>query len=78
MATSGGSGGCTTTGAAARKVYNSPELRERLVELCPTAFKDAYREILATSEFCPLVSPASLSVYLCAFVVLCTTQTRCC
>ena len=57
MATSGGSGGCTTTGEAARKFYNSPELRERLVELCPAAYQDAYRDILATSEFCTLVSP---------------------
>ena len=50
MATSGGSGGCTTTWAASRKFYSNPAIRERLVQLCPLAYRPMYREILANSE----------------------------
>ena len=40
MATSGGSGGSTTTAGASRKFYSDPEMRERLVLLCPDEKKD--------------------------------------
>ena len=62
MATSGGSGGCTTTGAASRKFYNSPDMRERLAQLCPLAYRLVYREILANSELCRLSQPQFLSL----------------
>lgn len=51
MATSGGSGGNTTTAEAARKVYKMPEIRDRLVELCPPRHKFVYDEIITNSEF---------------------------
>ena len=35
IAFNGGSGGNTTTAEAARKEYQAPELRDRLVALCP-------------------------------------------
>ena len=50
MATSGGSGGNTTTAAAARKVYGLPELRGRLVDLCPPEKAYVYEEILNHSK----------------------------
>ena len=49
MATSGGSGGNTTTAQAARTVYQDPEIRSRLVDLCPQEFKAAYSRILANN-----------------------------
>ena len=62
MATSGGSGGCTTTGAASRKFYSNPAIRERLVQLCPLAYRPVYREILANSELRLLSQPNFLSI----------------
>ena len=59
MATSGGSGGNTTTGEAARKVYRLPELRGRLVDLCPPEHKFVFEAILFHSES----SPHDLSPY---------------
>ena len=50
MATSGGSGGNTTTAAAARKFYRSPELRERLVLLCPEEYQYTARDIFFHSK----------------------------
>ena len=46
MATSGGSGGNTTTGQSSRKMFSNPAIRERLVALCPEAFQDNYRRCL--------------------------------
>ena len=46
MPTNGGSGGNTTTAEAARKVYQTPELRDRLVALCPEQYKFVFGEIL--------------------------------
>ena len=46
MPTNGGSGGNTTTAEAARKVYQTPELRERLVALCPDQYKFVFGQIL--------------------------------
>ena len=46
MPTNGGSGGNTTTAEAARKVYQTPELRDRLVALCPDQHKFVFSEIL--------------------------------
>ena len=46
MPTNGGSGGNTTTAEAARKVYQTPELRDRLVALCPDQYKFVFGEIL--------------------------------
>ena len=43
---SGGYGGNTTTAEACRKVYRSTELRERLVNLCPDLYKEAFRQLL--------------------------------
>ena len=51
MATSGGSGGNTTTADAARKVYRMPDLRSRLVDLCPPEHKFVFEEILFHSEY---------------------------
>jgi hypothetical protein len=51
MATSGGSGGNTTTAEAARTVYKDPSIRARLVDLCPEQFKSAYGKILSNSEY---------------------------
>ena len=51
MATSGGSGGNTTTAEAARTVYKDPSVRARLVDLCPDDFKTAYAKILFNSEY---------------------------
>lgn len=53
MATNGGSGGCTTTAEASRKVYKDPNLRARLVEMCPEPYRAVYSEILSTSESLP-------------------------
>ena len=50
MATSGGSGGCTTTAEASRKVYNTPKIRERLVQHCPEDKRDTMRKILTNSK----------------------------
>ena len=50
MATSGGSGGNTTTAEAARTVYKDPAIRARLVELCPEPYKAHYSTILSNSE----------------------------
>ena len=44
---SGGRAGNTTTSEAARKVFMSKELRDRLVNLCPPLYKAAYEKILA-------------------------------
>ena len=43
---SGGRAGNTTTSEAARKVFMSKELRDRLVNLCPLLYKAAYEKIL--------------------------------
>ena len=51
MATSGGSGGNTTTGQTARRFYSSLEMRERLVAMVPEEHRDNFREILFTSEY---------------------------
>ena len=51
MATSGGSGGCTTTGEASRKMYGSVELRERLVQHTPEDKRDLIRKILTNSKY---------------------------
>ena len=51
MATSGGSGGNTTTGQTARRFYSSVEMRERVVAMVPEEYADTFREILSTSEF---------------------------
>jgi hypothetical protein len=50
MATSGGSGGCTTTGEASRKMYGSLELRERLVQHSPEDNRVLIRKILTNSK----------------------------
>ena len=50
MATSGGSGGSTTTAGASRKFYSNPEMRERLVLLCPDEKKDIIRQILTNGN----------------------------
>ena len=50
MATSGGSGGSTTTAGASRKFYSDPEMRERLVLLCPDEKKDIIRQILTNGN----------------------------
>ena len=50
MATSGGTGGNTTTGQSARLFYQNPDVRERLVELCPQEFRETFREILFYSK----------------------------
>ena len=50
MATSGGSGGTTTTAEASRKVYTNPEIRERLVQHCPLDKRDIVRRILTNSK----------------------------
>ena len=50
MATSGGSGGNTTSAEAARKVYWNAEIRDRLVNLCPPQFKFLFDKILFTSK----------------------------
>ena len=52
MATSGGTGGNTTTAAAGRKVYGSPELRGRLLDLVPPRFKFVMDQIMTNSKFC--------------------------
>ena len=44
---SGGYGGNTTTSEACRKFYRSPELRARLVDLCPPLYKAAFDKILS-------------------------------
>ena len=46
MPTNGGSGGNTTTAEATRKVYQTPELRDRFVALCPDQHKFVFSEIL--------------------------------
>ena len=46
MPTNGESGGNTTTAEAARKVYQTPELRDRLVAPCPGQYKFVFGEIL--------------------------------
>ena len=51
MATNGGSGGNTTTAEAARKFYSTPELRQRLVDLCPPKYKFMYEQILFHSKY---------------------------
>ena len=51
MATSGGSGGNTTTAEAARTVYKDPTVRARLVDICPEPFKTAFAKILSNSEY---------------------------
>lgn len=43
---SSGHGGTTTTSEDARKVFGSTELRQRLVNMAPDAYKAAYDEIL--------------------------------
>jgi hypothetical protein len=53
MATNGGSGGCTTTAEASRKVYRDANMRARLVEMCPEPYRAVYSEILSTSESLP-------------------------
>ena len=50
MATSGGSGGNTTTAEASRKFYSDAVMRERLVLLCPEENKGVIREILTNSK----------------------------
>ena len=50
MATSGRSGGSTTTPGASRKFYSDPEMRERLVLLCPYEKKDIIRQILTNGN----------------------------
>ena len=50
MATSGGSRGSTTTAGASRKFYSDPEMRERLVLLCPYEKKDIIRQILTNGN----------------------------
>ena len=46
MATSGGSGGNTTTGESARKLFGTPDIRERLVALCPQEHQETFRRCL--------------------------------
>ena len=43
---SGGHGGNTTTGEAARKVFGSKELRSRLTKLCPREQRRKYERLL--------------------------------
>ena len=50
MATSGGSGGSTTIAEACRKFYSDPEMRERLVLLCPEDKRDVLRQILTNGK----------------------------
>lgn len=50
MATSGGSGGNTTTGQTARRFYSSQQMRARLVGLVPEQHKNTVREILFHSK----------------------------
>ena len=50
MATSSRSGGSTTTAGASRKFYSDPEMRERLVLLCPDEKKDVIRQILTNGN----------------------------
>ena len=50
MATSGGSRGSTTTAEASRKFYSDPEMRERLVLLCPEGKRDVLRQILTNGK----------------------------
>ena len=50
MATSGGSGGSTTTAGASRKFYSDPEMRERLVLLCPDEKEEIIRQILTNGN----------------------------
>ena len=72
MATSGGSGGNTTTAAAGRKVYGSPELRGRLLDLVPARYKFVMDQIIQNSEY-----------YVTALNIICAPkcillQTTCC
>ena len=49
MATSGGSGGNTTTAQAAHTVYWDPAIRARLVDLCPEEYREAYNQIISNN-----------------------------
>ena len=51
MATSGGSGGSTTTAESSRKFYSDPEMRERLALLCPEEKRAIVRQILTNGEY---------------------------
>ena len=68
MATSGGTGGTSTTAASARKVYRNPALRQRLVDLCPDEYKHQFDTILfhskLTQKMCYLCNLQSVVVYI--------------